>query len=78
MEQGPLHVGQVAHTIAEQVDSPVVDGFSDVDIACSVGRFPERSLPNPNRGPLLKLSDAVVDFIGYHRQGEPFRNRQRD
>lgn len=50
----------------------------NVTIACSIGQDPNRSIQNLDRGLVRKIADTFLHFIGYHRIGEPFRNRNLD
>lgn len=38
----------------------------------------EIAAPDPNRGLMRKAVDAVLDFLGYRRSGDKFRDRMLD
>ena len=78
MEQGSLNSSPVSKLVSEQVGRPIVNHTGHVVIACDTRQLSESGIPDPNRGLLRKVSDALFHFIGHHRVGEPFRNRLRD
>ena len=55
-----------------------MDSTSHIVIACDTRQHPEGGIPDEKRGLIRKATDAFFDFIGYHRVGQPFRNRLRD
>lgn len=77
-EQRPLADGHVRELGGEQVDGALVHRSGDILIACDTQQHPQGPVPNQHRGLLGKLADAFFSFSGYHRVGEPFRNRLRD
>jgi len=62
----------------EKVDHAAMYRPGNVTIACSIGQNAESGVHDLDRGLMRKLADAVFNFVGYRRNGEQFRSRNRD
>ena len=75
--------GIIPHVVREKIDLPVprnagLHSPRHIVIACDTRQLPESSVTDANRGLMRKATDAIFNFIGYHRVGKPFRSRLRD
>ena len=62
----------------EKVDHAAMYRPGNVTIACSIRQNADSGVHDPDRGLMRKLADAVFNFVGYRREGEQFRSRNRD
>jgi hypothetical protein len=67
-----------AKSFPEKINHAAMYRPGNVTIACSTQQDPESGVHDPDRGLVRKVTDAVFNFVGYHRAGEPFRSRNSD
>ena len=67
-----------AKSFPEKVNHAAMYRPGNVTIACSTQQDPESGVHDPDQGLVRKVTDAVFNFVGYHRTGEPIRSRNSD
>jgi hypothetical protein len=77
MEQRGTDTGQRLKLVPEQVDFPLVNSAGHAKILCPREHL-FRRIPDPNRGLMRKLVDAVLNFLGYDVYAHPVRRHQWD
>ena len=79
MEQGPLNVQQASQVVQEQVDGVVMNRAGNLVCLCCTRQDPYGGMPDPNRGLVRKLTDALVNFVRHGRFDDgSFAARLRD
>ena len=67
-----------AKSFPEKVNHAAMYRPGNVTIACSTRQDLESSVHDLERELMRKLADAVFNFVGYRRDGEPFGSRHSD
>jgi hypothetical protein len=62
----------------EQVDRTVQHGASYPVCSANTRELAKRGVPDPHRGLMGKLADAILHFLGYHTLSDPFIWKLRD
>jgi hypothetical protein len=65
MEQRPLNSTPVTQLVPEEVDHTLMHGTGDITIACSIRRYPDRCVPDPNLGLVRKAIYTLTHFFGF-------------
>ena len=67
MEQGTLNVQPASQVAHEQVEGFFMNRAGRFVCLCCIGQDPYGGLPDPNRGLLRKLTDALSNFARHGR-----------
>ncbi len=79
MEQGTLNVQSASPLVHEQVDGVAMNRAGNLFCLCCARQDPYGGLPDPNRGLVRKLTDALVNFVRHGRFDDgSFAARLRD
>ena len=74
----PVSMESTARLVSEQMDLALKNGAGFPVIDGGPRQRRVRTVPNPNRGPVRRLTDSLLHFLGYRRCGETFADRDRD
>ena len=78
MEHGSLDITQCGDQVPKKSNYASMYRPGDVTIACSVVKYADRAIENPNRGLMRKFADVILDLVFNRRHGKPFRSRLFD